>query len=178
MNVRLAALLTVAFAAAFALSASAPASAPEGATERRLSLEQQVVRELNGARAAHGVPRLRAQPGLRAAAVVHTKSMLASGFFAHESPDGTPFHARVRRHYPKHGWQRWSVGETIVAGRGSLDARAVVASWLASPAHREIVLSPGWREVGIGAFYRPDAPGSFGGTETLAVTADFGLRQK
>lgn len=178
MSMRFAAVLTVALAAAFVVSATAPASAPQGATERRLSLEQQVVRELNEARAAHGLARLRAQPGLRAAAVWHTKSMLASGFFAHQSPDGTPFHDRVRKHYSNRGWQRWSVGETLVAGGASLDARAMVAAWLASPAHRDIVLSPEWREVGIGAFYRPDAPGTFGGTETLAVTADFGLRQK
>lgn len=102
--------------------------------------------------------------------------MLALGFFAHESADGTPFHNRIRRHYPPSGFGTWSVAETLLSGPTSIDARRIVAAWLASPGHRAVVLQPAWRDAGIGVYFRRDAPGHFGGVETLVVTADFGLR--
>ena len=171
-------VLVTVLTASFAFAAAAPARSQDLAFERRAALERQVLQELNQARAARGLQPLRAQPGLRTAAVSHSRTMLSAGFFAHESPDGTPFHNRIRRHYPARGWETWSVGETLLSGAVTLDARAVVAAWLTSAPHRQIVLSRNWREAGIGVFYRSDAPGSFGGTETLAVTADFGHRSR
>ena len=58
-----------------------------------------------------------------------------------------------------------------------VDARAIVAAWLDSPPHRAIVLSPTWRDAGIGVLYAPSAPETFGGAEAFVVTADFGLRE-
>jgi uncharacterized protein YkwD len=58
-----------------------------------------------------------------------------------------------------------------------VDAEAVIAAWLESPPHRAIVLSSTWRDAGIGVLYAPSAPATFGGTETIVVTADFGLRE-
>ena len=168
------AVLVALLAVVLASAAAAPARSQDLGLERRASLELQVARELNQVRAARGLSKLRVQPGLRAAATGHTRSMLSAGFFAHESPDGTPFHNRIRKHYPARGWGLWSVGETLLSSGGQLDARAIVAAWLASPSHRDVVLSRGWREVGIGAFLRSDSAA----TQALAVTADFGLREK
>ena len=65
-----------------------------------------------------------------------------------------------------------------MAGQGrAMDAQAIVAAWLDSPTHRTIVLSPTWRDAGIGVLLRPEAPPTFGGTEAIVVTADFGLRE-
>ena len=170
-------VIVAVLAAALASTGAAPARSQDSAFERRVVLEQQVLRELNKVRAARGLTTLRAATGLQTAAARHSRSMLVLGFFAHESVDGTPFQHRIRRHYPSRGWESWSVGETLLAmNTWATDARSIVGAWLASPRHRDIILSAGWRDAGIGAFYRDDAPGSYGGMETLVVTADFGLR--
>jgi uncharacterized protein YkwD len=170
-------VLLVALVALLASATTAPAR-PAAALEHRGTLAQDVIDELNRVRAAHGLARLRSQAGLRAAASEHSQAMLTAGFFAHESPDGTPFHSRIRKHYPSRGWHRWSVGETLLSGGGTLDARSIVAAWLDSPSHRDIILSAGWRKVGIGAVGRLDAAAGVGKPGALAVTADFGLREK
>jgi uncharacterized protein YkwD len=166
--------------ALIALLATAPAATP-GSTanvERRASLEASVVREMNKVRAAHGLRALHASPSLRSAARGHSHAMLEHGFFGHDSVDGTAFSDRIRRHYTNRGWRTWSVGEALLSSSGNdIQARAIVAAWLDSPSHREIVLSPTWRDTGIGALYAPTAPSEYGGAETIVVTADFGLRE-
>jgi uncharacterized protein YkwD len=167
-------VLLVALVALLATATTAPAR-PAAALEHQGTLAQDVIDELNRVRAARGLARLHSQAGLRAAANEHSQAMLTAGFFAHESPDGTLFHNRIRKHYPSRGWHRWSVGETLLSAGGTLDARSIVAAWLDSPSHRQIVLSAAWRRVGIGAVGQLNAPASVG---ALAVTADFGLREK
>jgi uncharacterized protein YkwD len=104
--------------------------------------------------------------------------MLDDGYFAHESADGTAFSDRIRRYYTNRGWRSWSVGEALLASQGlSIDATGVVKAWLESPPHREIILSPTFRDAGIGVVWAPSAPRAFGGAETVVVTADFGLRE-
>jgi uncharacterized protein YkwD len=104
--------------------------------------------------------------------------MLELGFFGHDSADGTAFSERIKRHYTSRGWRSWSVGEALLASQGrTVDAHAIVAAWLESPPHREIILSPTWRDAGIGALYAPTAPREYGGAETIVVTADFGARE-
>lgn len=145
--------------------------------DRRAALEAGVVRELNRVRVDRGLRPLRATPGLRAAARTHSRTMLDAGFFGHESPDGTAFSDRIRRFYTNRGWHTWSVGEALLASEDRIPgAAAIVTAWLDSPPHRQIVLSPTFRDVGIGAFHAASAPGAFEGTETVVVTADFGLR--
>lgn len=146
-------------------------------TMRLASLEAAVVRELNRVRVERNLRPLRPAPNLKTAARGHTKAMLDFGFFGHDSLDGTAFSERIKRYYTNRGWQSWSVGEALLASQSrATEASAIVAAWLDSPPHREIVLSPAWRDVGIGALYAPVAPREFGNTETIAVTADFGLR--
>jgi uncharacterized protein YkwD len=104
--------------------------------------------------------------------------MLAYGFFGHDSEDGTAFSERIKRYYTNRGWRTWSVGEALLSSQGtSIDATAIVDAWLASPPHKEIIMSPMFRDAGIGALYAPAAPKEFGGAETVVVTADFGLRE-
>jgi uncharacterized protein YkwD len=167
-------------AALTAVLIAAPVATPGSAAnvERRMALEASVIREMNKVRAAEGLRPLHASPSLRTAARGHSRAMLEHGFFAHESRDGTAFSERIRRHYTNRGWMKWAVGEALLAGSGhTLEARAIVASRLDSPSHREILLSPTWRDAGIGALYAPAAPNEYGGAETIVVTADFGLRE-
>jgi uncharacterized protein YkwD len=163
--------------AALVSSTVATPSAPTK-LERRAALEAAVVSELNRVRAEKRLGPLRTAPSLRTAARSHSQAMLAHGFFGHDSADGTDFGERIRRHYTNRGWASWSVGEALLASSdSSLDPKAVVAAWLDSPPHRAIILSPTWREAGIGVLYAPTAPREFRGSETIVVTADFGVRE-
>lgn len=145
---------------------------------RQATLEASVVRELNRMRVSRHLKPLRSAPALRTAALVHSKAMLNFGFFGHDSVDGTAFSDRIRRYYPSRGWHSWSVGEALLASQDrDTEASAIVKAWLDSPPHRNIVLSPAWRDVGIGALYARVAPRDFGDAETIVVTADFGFRK-
>jgi uncharacterized protein YkwD len=156
---------------------SAAISAGETRMQRRQALEAAIVLELNRVRADRGLRALRLAPGLRAAARSHTRAMLSVGFFEHDSADGTGFSDRIRRYYRSRGWESWSVGETLLASQGrEIAASAIVSAWLRSPPHREIVLAPSWRDVGVGALYAASAPPGLGGGEAIVVTADFGQR--
>lgn len=172
------AVLVAALAVACAPASAAPAAAPDRGLERLETLETAVLRELNRSRSARGLRALRSTAGLRSAAVSHSHAMLELGFFRHDSADGTSFVDRLRRSYSDRGWDTWSVAETLVAGPPAMDARDVVAAWIGSPSHRAIILAAGWRDAGIGAMFMPVAPGDFGGTATLLVTADFGVRAR
>jgi len=157
-------------------SAAAPVEAPTK-LERRAMLEAEIVHELNQIRASKGVRALRAAPSLRSAARAHSKAMLELGFFGHDSADGTAFSDRIRRYYSNRGWEKWSVGEALLASEGQeIKAKAIVKAWLDSRPHREVILSSAWRDAGIGAVYTPTAPAEYGGSEAMVVTADFGLR--
>jgi uncharacterized protein YkwD len=163
-----------------AVLVAAPTATPQSSAKivRRATLEAAVVKALNHVRASAGLKPLRTSRSLRSAARGHSQSMLELGFFGHESADGTTFSERIRRHYTNRGWKMWSVGEALLASQGSTaEPAAIVDAWLESPPHRAIILSPTWRDAGIGALYAPDAPREFGGTETIVVTADFGLRE-
>jgi uncharacterized protein YkwD len=159
---------------------AAPTAAPDSSTkvERRLLLESAVIREMNRIRVAEGLRTLRASPSLRTAARGHSRSMLEFGFFSHDSVDGTAFSDRIRRYYSSRGWRSWSVGETLLASSTDvIDAKEIVAAWLDSPPHREVILDPTWREAGIGALYTAIAPKEYRGAQTIVVTADFGMRE-
>jgi uncharacterized protein YkwD len=163
-----------------AVLAAAPTAAPgqSAKVERRATLEAAVVRAMNRVRVEAGLRPLRNSPALRTAARGHSRAMLDIGFFGHESADGTAFSERIRKHYTNRGWRTWSVGEALLASEGATaEADAIVEAWLGSPPHRAIILSPTWRDAGIGALYASAAPNEFGGIETIVVTADFGLRE-
>jgi uncharacterized protein YkwD len=142
-------------------------------------LGSNVVEELNRARAARGLAPLRATSSLAASSRRHSVQMGRRGFFAHESADGTPFWRRIERFYGDRGFRSWEVGENIFwQSPASAAAASVVRSWLASPGHRENVLSRSWRDVGVGAISLPSAPGVYGGAPVMIVTVDFGKRRR
>jgi uncharacterized protein YkwD len=138
-------------------------------------LEAAVLDELNLLRLEHGLHQLRPSPRLTDAADAHSRAMVLSGFFAHESKDGTDFAARIKSYYKPRG-RHWKVGENLIWRLRRLSARAAVAAWLASPGHRENLLEPDFREVGISAVRAWGAPGVYGKRPVVVVTVDFGAR--
>jgi uncharacterized protein YkwD len=166
-------LAAVGLAAVAAGAASAASTGTAGV--RALSLEQQLLVELNAERAARGLRPLRIAAGLQAAALGHSRAMIAAGFFDHASRDGTEMADRVRRSYPPRGGA-WSVGENLIWAGPGLSARQAIRSWLRSTGHRLNLLAAGWREVGIGAVRAQRPGGVFGRGTVVVVTMDFGAR--
>ncbi len=159
---------------------TAAARAPQAAAAARVigrlrALEPQVLAAINEFRREHGLAPLRLSRPLTLAAAEHSLSMAAHGYFEHSSLDGSPFWKRVVALYPRRG-RRWSVGENLAWASPGMSARQALALWLASPPHRETLLSPAWREIGLAAV-RALAGGVYQGRIVTILTADFGVRR-
>jgi len=133
-----------------AATVAAPAQAAPcraGATDRSA-----VVCELNAARAGAGLGPLQSRPSLAEAARAHADDMVARQFFSHVSPEGESAATRARRAGYLRNAERWRIGEVLIWRRGGtpLTAAAAVTAWLGSPSHRQILLSPRYRDVGAG----------------------------
>jgi uncharacterized protein YkwD len=112
---------------------------------------------------------------LAQAAVQHSSSMNQLNYFSHDSSsDGDPL-SRITNTGYMSGASSWGVGENLVWGTGSqATPQRAVASWMASPEHRQIMLSRDFREVGIGFVAGSPTGGDEGGS--AIYTADFGYR--
>lgn len=139
-------------------------------------LEPPVLVELNRIRRAHSLRPLRLSTQLSAAADLQSRTMGRLGFFAHESSDGSPFWKRVQRFYPQGRYANWSVGENLLWSSPTIDAKRALELWMASPKHRENILAPAWREIGIGAVSVARAPGVYGGSDVTILATEFGAR--
>ena len=167
-------LLPIAVAAvllpAMALASAGPQVSPAD------RLEEAVLDELNLVRLEYGRSQLKLNPRLTAAADSHTLEMVRSGYFGHESADGGHFARRIKGFYRPHTRRAWRVGENLIWQTERLSARAAVAAWLASDGHRENLLRPDFREVGIAAVRAQGAPGVYANRCVVVLTVDFGAR--
>jgi uncharacterized protein YkwD len=157
----------------------APASAAAPASHRIAAvpeLERQVLIAINTVRRDRGLTALRLNAKLAAAARGHSRSMAEHGFFRHASYDGSAFWRRVKSVYPSAAGRYWGAGENIVWASPGLSAQTAVDMWLKSPPHRKNLLTPTWREIGIGGVHAQAAPGVYQGLDVTIVTADFGVR--
>ena len=145
-------------------------------TERLQALDGKILTRLNATRAAHGLRPLAVSDGLEDAAVAHSRDLIQAGVFQHDSPDGTPFAQRLKHFYSAAGYARWMAGENILYNTADIDADTAIQAWLDSPPHRDNMLNPDWREVGIGSVHASTAGGTFGGEPTWVITMDFGTR--
>ena len=167
--------LVLALTGAFAGTARA-ADATPASIERMQDLDAAILIQLNAARAAHGLRPLVVSDQLETAAVAHSREMLEGGFFAHDSPGGATFVQRLKHYYTASGYSSWSAGENLIYNTAAMDAGEAIQVWLDSPPHRENMLDPTWREVGIGSLHAASAGGTFGGAPTWVITMDFGVR--
>jgi uncharacterized protein YkwD len=140
-------------------------------------LKAQLLTEINNLRREQGLTPLKASVALAAAAREQSVSMARHGFFAHSSYNGSPFWKRVATRYRRPAAGSWSVGENLVWRSPKLSARAALTLWLQSPPHRQNLLNPVWREVGIAAVHASSAPGVYAGHDVTILTADFGVRR-
>jgi uncharacterized protein YkwD len=133
------------------------------------TLEGSVLERINGARKASGLRILRVSSGLRKAATAHARWLTRTGSFTHTAPNGASPTKRIRRYY-----RGKLVGETLLWGSPTVDAEQALRQWLASPAHRNVLLDRRFREIGVGAVSAENAPGTYGGLDVTVVVADLG----
>ena len=126
------------------------------------SSENSLLGVMNGARTSHGLAPLRLDVHLLRAARAHSADMMRRQYFAHGS---------VAQRALSRGAHGPVFGEDL-AWATDITANWVVNAWLASPAHRAVLLRPGFRRVGIGYSF-----GTFiGHGGAGVVTADFAGR--
>ena len=145
---------------------------------RQTALDSRLLVQLNALRAQHGLRPLRLSHRLGAAADRHSLEMANDGYFAHESPNGSAFWKRVERFYSSTGYRSWKVGENLIWQSPDLNAPEAMKLWMASPPHRENLLSRSWREVGVSAVSVERGSGAFEGMTVTLVTVDFGARAR
>lgn len=104
---------------------------------------------VNLARSAHGLRALHANLDLSHVAAGQANSMVRRDYFADARPSGPTLLSLVAvARYPAHAAD-FAVGQNIAWGTGSYATPAhIVAEWLASPPHREIMLSREYRDAG------------------------------
>lgn len=127
--------------------------------------ERAIVSKINGLRDANGLKPLRSSRKLARAASRHSRDQLLHDRLSHDSGNGTPFKVRAAK-IAKHAL----VGETVGWLPDGMNDRAdaVVMMWMQSPGHRQQLMRPRFKKIGIGRWY-----GAMGLEPGIAVTANF-----
>jgi uncharacterized protein YkwD len=132
---------------------------------------------LNAQRGRHGLRPLKLNKRLSKAARRHARDMARRKYFDHDSLGGGTFVDRIRRTGYLRGARSWFVGENLAWGTLERSApRAITKMWMGSPGHRANILSPSFREVGIGLAY--GAPVRVGGAPAATYATDFGAARR
>ena len=134
--------------AAVAQRAPQPARAPAPiAPVADPDLAQRVLAALNATRANSGLPALASDGRLSGAASSYAMLLAKRNLLTHVGPDGSTMGSRVAAMgYPTNV----TLGEVIGAGPASWDAPDFVDAWLASAAHRAVILDRGFASAGVG----------------------------
>lgn len=126
-----------------------------------------LVEYLNSERKKNNLPPLSENPKLVQAAYLKAKDILDKDYFAHWGPDGkSPWYwFRVA------GYDYQYAGENLAIG--FLDSKEVHEAWMNSPSHRQNILNPNYREIGIAVL-----KGEFNGIDVYVVVQHFGKEKE
>jgi uncharacterized protein YkwD len=117
------------------------------------ALELDAIGAINSIRSEQDLPALGESSVLTEIARAHSEEMARRDYFGHTSPDGRTVKERVAAR----GVTYRTVGENIQRNQGHDDPVAVaVESWMDSDAHRENILTAGFRETGLGVAMTED----------------------
>jgi uncharacterized protein YkwD len=106
---------------------------------------------LNGERADHGLAPLAVNDKLGAAASAFAQDLVAGSYFSHTGRDGSDVLDRIERAGYIKADRGWRIGENLAWGTGALATPgSIMQAWMNSPGHRENILNPAYREIGIG----------------------------
>jgi uncharacterized protein YkwD len=138
-------------------------------------MESSIACLINQERSSYGLHAVSPNGDLRQAAVSHSNEMISEGYFEHTSPAGLTFENRIESTGYMHSARRWVVGENLVWGTGPRSTpEALVTAWMNSPPHRENLLRPNFREIGIAAV--PGTPESQSDSTGVTVSSEYGYR--
>jgi uncharacterized protein YkwD len=112
---------------------------------------QQVVELTNARRAEVGSPPLKLQDNLQNAAMWMAQDMAQHDYIRHTDRQGRDIPGRLNA-FQYTGWT--GLAENIGAGRKT--PADIVQGWMDSPHHRDNLLNPDYREIGIGYFFQAD----------------------
>lgn len=168
--------LLVALAACFpasALASCGSAANREPGSSSLRSARAATLCLLNHERHVHHLHSLRFNQRLALAGLRHARDMVHKKYFSHGEPSGHNFVQRIMRTHYVPASSRWFLGENLAWG-GHLQStpREIVHAWMASPAHRRNILTPGFREIGIALV--PGAP-VVGVSHAATYATEFGV---
>lgn len=134
-----------------------------------------IVELTNAKRRSSGLPELRFNLVLAAAAQKHSADMALEDFFSHKSPNGSKPSDRAQAEgypstyvgeniyaggsTPENAFEGWMnseghhsrAAENIAAGRSTPED--TVKGWMNSPGHRKNILTPDYQEIGVGYYF-------------------------
>jgi uncharacterized protein YkwD len=128
-------------------------------------------------RAAHRLTPLRQNRELGEVASSEVTAMVRWNYFADVGPSGqTPLSLAVVTHYPAHA-ASVSIAQDIAWGDGDDTTPAcIVAAWMDSPPHRQIILDGEYRDAGVAA--TASLPSVVGvGRDGATYAMEFGARR-
>lgn len=129
---------------------------------------------VNQLRHAHHLRQLRINASLNSVASGQSYDMLVGDYFGDDSLSGLTPMQRVESSAYGHGSSRLLVAQNIAWGEGSeATPGAIIASWLDSVPHREILLGSPYQNIGVGISLGVpnDANPGPGATYTLDLAA-------
>lgn len=125
---------------------------PQGiyASREQAQLAEQIVAETNLTRERYGLDPVSRDTRLDRIAQGHAIDCATRDYWSHTTPEGLSSRDRIRA----------GTGLTVAAGAenssagipGRYSAREIVRGWELSPGHRELLLSPDVRLIGVGTF--------------------------
>ena len=124
---------------------------------------QEVVNLTNQKRAQAGLSALSLNQTLSNAAYVKGADMINKDYWAHVSPDGT----QPWTFFKNAGYKYKFAGENLA--RDFSNATDAVNAWMNSPTHRDNLLNPKYKEIGIGV-----VEGDLAGSDTTIIVQFFG----
>jgi uncharacterized protein YkwD len=131
---------------------------------------------IDGVRSSDRLRPLRFSSPLQSVAVGQARDMVEGDYFGDDSISGlTPLQRILATRYPART-KCLSTAQNIGWATEPLATPAgIVRAWMASPPHRQIILTPGFRDIGVGV--ATGAPTSLSrGLAGATYTIEFGLR--
>lgn len=125
----------------------------------------ELVQKTNQKRQEGGLTPLTYNAELSTAAGQKAQHMLTNNYWAHNSPDGTTPWVFIK----SSGYQYIFAGENLARGFSTSDD--VMNAWMASPGHKENIMSSNYKEIGFAV-----VTGNLTGEETVLVVEMFGSR--
>lgn len=127
--------------------------------------DSELLNLVNYERAQRGLSGLSLNGQLSQAAAGKSQHMFTNNYWAHFAPDGTSPWDFIKGS----GYNYIYAGENLA--KGFTNSPDVVNAWMASPSHRENLLSPQFKDVGFSI-----SSGNLQGEETVLVVQMFGAK--